>query len=100
VKSDATTKSTLYFLDAEDQLASMKLSDDDDLAAHLTELKSHFQLMTSRCDNLLKMGSELSNSCYHTIIMQSLPESYRLALQTITATEQASSALATEATAS
>ena len=45
VKADATTKSTLYLLDAEDQLASMKLSDNDDLKTHLTELKEHFQLM-------------------------------------------------------
>ena len=45
VKADATTKSTLYLLDAEDQLASMKLSNNDDLKTHLTELKEHFQLM-------------------------------------------------------
>ena len=45
VKADATTKSTLYLLDAEDQLASMKLSDNDDPKTHLTELKEHFQLM-------------------------------------------------------
>jgi hypothetical protein len=35
VKGDATNKSTLYLLDAEDQLASMKLSDNDDLKTHL-----------------------------------------------------------------
>src|ERR1700728_4605959 len=48
VKSDATTKSTLYLFDAEDQLMSMKLSDNDDPATHLTKLKAHFQLITSR----------------------------------------------------
>src|ERR1700691_3449337 len=36
------------------------------------------------------MGSVLSDSRYGTIIMHSLPESYCLALQTITAVEQAS----------
>ena len=93
VKTDATSKSTLYLLDAEDQLASMKLSENDDLTAHLAELKAHFQLMSQRHNNLLKMGSVLSDSRYRTIVMQSLPESYRPALQTITAAEQASTAL-------
>ena len=45
VKSDATTKSTLYLLNAEDQLASMKLSDNEDLKNQLSDLKDHFQLM-------------------------------------------------------
>src|ERR1700677_2831809 len=39
VKSDATTKSTLYLLDAEDQLTSMKLQDNDNPKIHLSELK-------------------------------------------------------------
>ena len=45
VKSDATTKSTLYLLNAEDELASMKLGDTEDPKPHLAELKEHFQLM-------------------------------------------------------
>ena len=45
VKADTTTKSTLFLLDAEDQLASMKLMENDDLKAHLMEVKQHFQLM-------------------------------------------------------
>jgi len=45
VRKDATTKSTLYLLDAEDQLASMKLHDDDDPITHLSEIKQHFELM-------------------------------------------------------
>ena len=45
VKTDATLKSTLYILDAEDQLSSMKLKDNEDPATHLSELKQHFQLM-------------------------------------------------------
>jgi len=48
VKADATTKITLYLLDTEDQLASMKLSDNDDPKTHLTELKEQFQLMIQR----------------------------------------------------
>jgi len=93
VKADATTKSTLYLLDAEDQLASMKLSENDDPKTHLAELKQHFQLMFQRHDNLTKMGSTLSDSRYNTIIMSSLPESYRPTLQTITAAERTNAAL-------
>jgi hypothetical protein len=92
VKSDATTKSTLYLLDAEDELASMKLADNEDPKTHLSELKEHFQLMIQRRNTLVEMGSVLSDSRYRTIIMHSLPESYRPALQTITAAERASAA--------
>ena len=41
---DAMSKSTLYILDAEDQLSSMKLEDNEDSATHLSGLKQHFQL--------------------------------------------------------
>jgi hypothetical protein len=89
VKTDATTKSSLYLLDAEDQLSSMKLAENDDAKAHLDEMKQHFQLMLQRRDNLTKMGSEMSDTRFNTIIMASLPESYRPTLQTITAAEKA-----------
>ena len=90
VKADATTKSTLYLLDAEDQLSSMKLSENEDPKAHLTELKQHLQTMLQRRDNLIKMGSSLSDTRFNTLIMSSLPDSYRPTLQTITAAERAS----------
>jgi len=90
VKADATTKSTLYILDAEDQLSSMKLTDNDNPKAHLMELRQHFQLMLQCHDNLVKMGSTLSDSQFNTILMTSLPESYHPTLQTITAAERAS----------
>ena len=95
VKADATTKSTLFLLNAEDQLASMKLADNADPKTHLSELKEHFQLMTHRHDNLLKMVSTLSNSHFNTIIMLSLPESCHPSLQTITAAERTSAVLGT-----
>ena len=87
VKGDATTKSALYLLDAEDQLSGMKLNDNEDPNAHLVELKQHFQLMLQRRDNLVQMGSIVSDTRFNTIIMSSLPESYRPTLQTITAAE-------------
>ena len=45
VKADATTKSTLHILDAEDQLSTMKINENEDLKTHLVELKAHFQTM-------------------------------------------------------
>src|ERR1700761_6614975 len=90
VKSDATSKSTLYLLDAEDQLNSMKLQDNEDPKAHLADLKQHFQTMLQRRDNLVQMGSTISDTRFNIIIMSSLPESYRPTLQTITAAERTS----------
>ena len=62
VEADVTTKSTLYLLDAEDQLSSMKLADNNDPKAHLAELKQHFQLMLQCHENLIKMGSTPSDT--------------------------------------
>ena len=45
INADTTTKSTLYLLDAEDQLSSMKLNENEDPKAHLMELRLHFQTM-------------------------------------------------------
>ena len=65
VKSNVTTKSTLYLLNAEEQLASMKLrTDNEDPKTHLSKLKDHFQLMIQQHKSLIKMGSVLLDSCY------------------------------------
>ena len=90
VKEDATKKSTLYLLDAEEQLQSMKLNDNEDTKTHLTELKQHFQTMIQCHDNLTKMGSTMSDTRFNIIVMSSLPDSYRPTLQTIMAAERAS----------
>ena len=95
VKVDATTKSTLFLLDTEDQLTSMKLAENNDPKAHLIEVKQHFQLMGQQHNNLLKMGLTIPNSCYNMITMSLLPESYQPTLQTITAAEHASTLLGT-----
>ena len=49
--------------------------------------------MMHQYDNLLKMGSTLSNSHYNTIIMLSLPESYHPSLKTIMAAKCTSAVL-------
>ena len=72
VKADTTTKSTLFLLDAEDRLASMKLMENDDLKAHLTEVKQHFQLMGQRHDNLLKWARQFPT---HATTLSSCPHS-------------------------
>ena len=90
VKTDATTKSTLFILDAEDQLSSMRLADNEDPKIHLSKMKQHFQLMLQHHENLIKMGSSLSDTRFNAIIMSSLPEFYQPTLQTITAAEKTS----------
>ena len=87
VIDDAMSKSTLHLLNAKDQLASMKLADNDDPKTHLEELRQHFQTMQQHHDNLLKIGLEMSDSRYNIIIMSSLLESYRSTLQTITTSQ-------------
>ena len=87
VKEDATSKSTLYLLDAEDQLSSVP--DNSDPKIHLSELKAHFQLMLQQCDNLKKIGSTMSETHFNIMIMLSLSESYCPTLQTITTMERA-----------
>jgi len=90
IVADVMKKSTLYLLDAEEQLTSMKLVDNEDLKIHLAEMKQHFQLMIQHCKNLIKTGSLLLDIWFNTLIMSSLPSSYRPTLQTITAAEKAS----------
>ena len=69
VKTEATTKSTLYLIDAEDQLANMWVGDSDNPRTHFTELKQHFELMTKHHDNLIQMRSSISPTHFSTMIM-------------------------------
>ena len=89
VKKDATAKSTLYLVDVECQLESMRLSESSDPETHLAELKSHFQLMMSRHKNLLEMGSSFSKQKLIKLITSLLPGLYRPTLQTLTAADRA-----------
>ena len=41
VKEDAISKSTLFILDAEDQLTTMKLANNNNPKTHFSELKQH-----------------------------------------------------------
>lgn len=90
VTKDATSRSTLYLVDAERQLEGMTLAEASDPKTHLTELKSHFDLMMTRYDNIMKMGSTFTENRLITLITASLPKSYRPTLQTIAAADKAS----------
>ena len=76
IKDDATSKRTLYILDMEDQLSSMKLANNDNPKTHLIKLKTQFQLMLQCHDNLMKIRLTMSDTRFNIIIMSSLPESY------------------------
>ena len=89
VKDDATSKSTLFILDAKDQLSSLKLAENNNPKAHLAKLTNNFQLVLECHDNLIKMGSVMSKTRFTIIIMSPLPASYQPTLQTITANKQA-----------
>ena len=71
VKNDATIKSMLYLIDTEDQPASMCVTDSDDPAMHLMELRQHFEL-TKHYENLVQMVSTTSDIHFMTMIMLSL----------------------------
>ena len=88
VKKNATTKSTLFLIDAEDELASMKCQEATDAKTHLAELTAHFNLMVQCKENLIEMGSSISDTRFNAMIMASLPVSYRPAKQTISAAER------------
>ena len=90
VTADITTKNTLFIPNAEDQSSAMKLEDNDDPKTHLAKMKQHFQSMLQHHENLMKMGSEVLETHFNTMIMSSLPDSYCPTLQTITATQRAS----------
>ena len=87
VKRDATTKSTLFIINAENELSTMKCQESSDPKTHLTKITAHFNLMVQRREILVQMGSSISNTCFNVIIMASLPASYQPAKQTISTAE-------------
>jgi hypothetical protein len=54
VKKDATTKGTLFLIDAKDELMSMKFHKATDVKNHLAKLTAHFNLMVQCKENLTK----------------------------------------------
>ena len=75
----------------------MKLLDNKDPKTHLAELNQHFQIMLQCHNNLVQMGSTISDTRFNIIIMSSLPELYQPTLQMIT-TAKCTSCLASRKT--
>ena len=84
---DTNTKSTLFIIDAEDELSTVKCQESSDAKTHLTKITAYFNLMVQWKENLLQMGSSISDTCFDIIIMASLPASYQPAKQTISTAE-------------
>jgi hypothetical protein len=84
---DARSESTLFVLDAENQLSSMKLRENEGLETHPEEMKEHSQMMVQRHENLVIMGSKTQDARFSTLVTLSPPESCRPTLQTVSAAE-------------
>lgn len=76
VKRDATSKSTLFIIDAEDELSTMKCQESSDPKTHLTKIMGNFNLMVQWKNNLIQIGSLISDTHFYLIMMASLPASY------------------------
>jgi len=53
----------------------MKCQEATDAKTHLAELTAHFNLMVQRKENLIEMGSSISDTRFNAMIMASLPVS-------------------------
>ena len=69
VKKDATTKSTLFLIDMEDELASMKCQEATDTKTHLAKLTAHFNLMVQHKENLIKIGLSILDTHFNAMVM-------------------------------
>ena len=79
VKADATAKTELHQIDTLQRLQQKKCGENDDVKAHLEEL---IELR----DKLIGMGATVEDSQFRTIILSSLPPSYRPVISSITVT--------------
>src|SRR5262245_36406652 len=93
VKEDCTNKSMIHVIDAEAQFAAMTCSDSSDPATHLSDMKSHLELMEKRFQNLNAIGSTWDASRYSQAILSSLPESYRPIIQTLSVQKESTGKL-------
>jgi hypothetical protein len=76
VKADATDKSDMYKVEARRKLQEMRCDDNSDIRAHLNS-------MSRARDELSGMGASLDDATFVTIILGSMPESYRTLLSSI-----------------
>jgi hypothetical protein len=76
IKADATTKSQLHKVDTRRRLMMARCEEDG-------EMKSHLNGMTWLRDELVGMGVTVSDEDFSTILLTSLPSSYRVVMSSI-----------------
>jgi hypothetical protein len=86
VSLDATTKSSLHQVDILNQLQTIKCAHSSDARAHLSEVRNHFKRLTQLREHLHVTNSPVSDSTYVSIIISSMPETYRPTVQTVKTT--------------
>jgi hypothetical protein len=77
VKLDATSKSKMHEVDTKRQLQELRCDEG-------AEVKEHLTALVRLRDELEAMGASVSDSEFTTIILGSLPQSYRLLLSSVT----------------
>ena len=61
----------------------MKLTENSDAAAHVSEMEAHFRLMQERVDELAMIGDPVNARTHFQITLKSIPKSYHATVQTI-----------------
>ena len=61
----------------------MKLTENSDTAAHVSEMEAHFHLMQERVYELAMITDPINARTHFQIALKSIPESYHATIQTI-----------------
>ena len=86
ISTDVKNKSTLQKMDVRQLLKAMKLTENLDAAAHVSEMEAHFCLMQERVDELVTISDPIGARTHFQIALKSAPESYHATVQTIDTT--------------
>jgi hypothetical protein len=86
VKHDATTKSSLHQVNILNQLQTMKCPSSADPKTHLAKVKAHFERITEHHEFLCVTKAPVTDSTYATIIISSMPNTYRPTIQMVETT--------------
>ena len=81
--TDVKNKSILQKMDVKCLFEYVKLTENSDAAAHVSEMEAHFHLMQERVDELATVGDLIDPRTYFQTILKSVPDSYHATVQTI-----------------
>ena len=70
-------------MDIRQLLEAMKLTENSDTVAHVSEMEAHFCLMQERVDELTTIGDPIDARTHFQITLKSIPELYHATIQTI-----------------